>query len=107
MYALCASGAVNTQGFVWKVFMRYIKNFIHSFIQNTKCMQYYQSWTGREKTQNVCIIINGGQGESKYKMYALLSMLTGRDKIQNVCLIISVGQGDTKYKMHVSMSDRE
>ena len=24
MYVLCASGAVNTQGFVWKVFMRYI-----------------------------------------------------------------------------------
>ena len=32
MYALCVSGAVNTQGFVWKVFMRYIKKFIHSFI---------------------------------------------------------------------------
>ena len=32
MYALCVSGAVNTQGFVWKVFMRYIyKFFIHSF----------------------------------------------------------------------------
>ena len=25
------SGAVNTQGFVWKVFMRYIKMFINSF----------------------------------------------------------------------------
>ena len=24
MYALCVSGAVNTQGFVWKFFMRYI-----------------------------------------------------------------------------------
>ena len=34
MYALCVSGAVNTQGFVWKVFMRYIYkfSFIHSFI---------------------------------------------------------------------------
>ena len=75
--------------------------------------------------ENVCIIINGGQGERKYKMYVLLSMVdrerqntkymsyyqcwTGRNKIQNVCIIINVGQGDTKYKMHVllSMSDRE
>ena len=31
MYALCVSGAVNTQGFVWKYFMRYIKKN-HSFI---------------------------------------------------------------------------
>ena len=31
MYALCASGTVNTQGFVWKFFMRYIKK-MHSFI---------------------------------------------------------------------------
>ena len=33
MYALCVSGAVNTQGFVWKFFMRYIYkfSFIHSF----------------------------------------------------------------------------
>ena len=30
MYALCVSGAVNTYGFVWKFFMRYIKKFIHS-----------------------------------------------------------------------------
>ena len=29
---MCACGAVNTQGFVWKVLMRYIKKFIHSFI---------------------------------------------------------------------------
>ena len=31
MYALCVSGAVNTQGFVWKFFMRYTNFFIHSF----------------------------------------------------------------------------
>ena len=35
MYALCVSGAVNTQGFVWKFFMRYIYIFIHSFIHLT------------------------------------------------------------------------
>ena len=34
MYALCVSGAVNTQGFVWKFFMRYIYIFIHSFIHS-------------------------------------------------------------------------
>ena len=34
MYALCVSGAVNTQGFVWKFFMHYISIFIHSFIHN-------------------------------------------------------------------------
>ena len=32
MYALCVSGAVNTEGFMWKFFMRYIYIFIHSFI---------------------------------------------------------------------------
>ena len=32
MYALCVSGAVNTQGFVWKLFMRCIYIFIYSFI---------------------------------------------------------------------------
>ena len=31
MYALCVSGAVNMQGFVWKFFIHHI-NF-HSFIQ--------------------------------------------------------------------------
>ena len=31
MYALSVSGAVNTQGFVWKFFMRYTKFLIHSF----------------------------------------------------------------------------
>ena len=31
MHALCVFGAVNTQGFVWKFFMRYIIYiFIHS-----------------------------------------------------------------------------
>ena len=31
MYALCVSGAVNTQGFVWKFFYALYINF-HSFI---------------------------------------------------------------------------
>ena len=93
--------------------------------QNTKCMYYYQWWTGRDKVQNVCIIINAGQGETKYKMHVLLSTLdrrrqnikcmyyyqrwTGRNKIQNVCIIINVRQGETKYKMYVLLStlDRE
>ena len=33
MYALCVSGAVNTQGFVWKFFYALYINF-HSFIQS-------------------------------------------------------------------------
>ena len=33
-YALCVSGAVNTQCFVWEIFMRCISVFIHSFIHN-------------------------------------------------------------------------
>ena len=32
MYALCVSGAVNTQGFVWKIFLRAIYKF--SFIHD-------------------------------------------------------------------------
>ena len=36
MYALCVSGAVNKQGFVWKFFMRYIKKLIRSFIHSKK-----------------------------------------------------------------------
>ena len=36
MYALCASGSVNTQGLVWKFFMSYIKknSFIHSHVSD-------------------------------------------------------------------------
>ena len=33
MYALCVSGAVNTQGFVWKFFYALYINF-HSFIHS-------------------------------------------------------------------------
>ena len=33
MYALCVSGAVNTQGFVWKVFYALYINF-HSFVHS-------------------------------------------------------------------------
>ena len=35
MYALCVSGAVNTQGFVWKFFYALYINF-HSFIHSFK-----------------------------------------------------------------------
>ena len=35
MYALCVSGAVNTQGFVWKFFYALYINF-HSFIHKYK-----------------------------------------------------------------------
>ena len=34
MYALCVSGAVNTQGFVWKFFYALYINF-HSFIHSS------------------------------------------------------------------------
>ena len=34
MYALCVSGAVNTQGFVWKFFYALYINF-HSFIHHS------------------------------------------------------------------------
>ena len=41
MYALCVSGAVNTQGFVWKFFMAIYKfSFIHSFIQVQRFGEY-------------------------------------------------------------------
>ena len=39
MYALCVSGAVNTQGFVWKFFYAlyiHFHSFIHSFVME-KC----------------------------------------------------------------------
>ena len=78
--------------------------------QNTKRMYYYQFRTWRDKTLNVCLIINVGQGDTKYKMYVLLSTLdrgtqntkymyyyqrwTGGHKIQNICIIINVGQGN-------------
>ena len=76
--------------------------------QNTKYMSYYQCWTGRNKIQNVCIIINVGQGVTEYKMYHY-QCWTGRDKLRNVCIIINAGQGETKYKMYVflSMTNRE
>ena len=37
MYALCVSGAVNTQGFVWKLFYALYINF-HSFIHPAHCL---------------------------------------------------------------------
>ena len=44
MYALCVSGAVNTQGFVWKFFMHNIYihfcSFNHSF-DNFACKVLY------------------------------------------------------------------
>ena len=44
MYALCVSGAVNTQGFVWKFFLCaiYKFSFIHSFTES-----YGYALTGR------------------------------------------------------------
>ena len=36
MYALCVSGSVSTQGFVWKFVMRYIKILIDGFIHSLK-----------------------------------------------------------------------
>ena len=37
MYTLCVTGAVKTQDFVWKFFMRYVKNkFSHSVIHNKR-----------------------------------------------------------------------
>ena len=87
---------------------------------NTKCTHCYQCWTGRDKIQNVCLIINVGQRETKYKTYVLLSVSdmerqntkrmsyyqcwTGGHKIQNICIIINVGEGDTKYKIYVLLS---
>ena len=38
MYALCVSGAVNTQGFVWKFFYALYINF-HSFIHCFGCVR--------------------------------------------------------------------
>ena len=35
MYALCAFGAVNTQGFVWRFFMHYI--YICTFVHSNRC----------------------------------------------------------------------
>ena len=66
-------------------------------------MYYYQWWTGREQIENVCIVMNVGQGETKYKMYVLLSMLD-RGTQNTKCIIINVGQGDTKYKIYVLLS---
>ena len=57
MYALCVSGAVNTQGFVWKLFLFYFYRlyinfhlFIHILrvwdvdqVNLTKCMDTYKN----------------------------------------------------------------
>ena len=43
MYALCVSGAVNTQGFVWKFFYALYINF-HSFIHSRGRTNKQKSW---------------------------------------------------------------
>ena len=70
MYALCVSGAVNTQGFVWKFFMRYLYIFIHSFIhvlaanfcvlrthENEVNFSFYIAFTKRALTMKRCSIL--------------------------------------------------
>ena len=56
-------------------------------------MHCYECWTGRDKIQNVCLIINVGQGDTKYKMYYYQCWTRGH-KIQNICIIINVGQSN-------------
>ena len=50
MYALCVSGAVNTQGFVWKFFYALYINF-HSFIHSL-CTIYSQLKQGLETEED-------------------------------------------------------
>ena len=58
MYALCASGAVNMQGFVWKCFTRYIYIFIHSFIQKDICMSLVLRSVISTTTHNTHTVFN-------------------------------------------------
>ena len=48
MYALCVSGAVNTQGFVWKFFYALYINF-HSFIHSFMYFILFVWWTAEVK----------------------------------------------------------
>ena len=57
MYALCVSGAVNTQGFVWKFFLCaiYKFSFIHSIAQkclNKKGQKLYVAFVDFKKAFN-------------------------------------------------------
>ena len=56
MYALCVSGAVNTQGFVWKFFMRMIYkfSFIHSSNDRGNILQI-SCKTSLEKNDSVSL----------------------------------------------------
>ena len=54
MYELCVSGAVNTQGFVWKFVMRYNYIYFHLFIhthfrhrQTSTSWAIQRSWFAR------------------------------------------------------------
>ena len=62
MYALCVSGAVNTQGFVWKFFMRYIYIFIHSFTHSVSllfdiCQEFAAGHCAKSPGSPLCIQI--------------------------------------------------
>ena len=61
--------------------------------QNTKCMSYYQCWTGGHKIQNVLLsMLDKGTQNTKYMYY--YQRWTGGHKIQNICIIINVGQSN-------------
>ena len=67
MYALCVSGAVNTQSFVWKFFMRYIESgsipsflqvFISNFIRHDfPCFRFWSNFTASCIIVCVCVCV--------------------------------------------------
>ena len=62
MFVLCVSGAVNTQGFVWKVFFYaraiytfvFIHYFIHSFINTNRALEILQQKPITYKYRKYC-----------------------------------------------------
>ena len=79
MYALCVSGAVNTQGLVWKFFYAlyinchsFIHSFIHRFVQNqpgfslvlADCVRFWLKGSGPEAS-GCARIITAGEGRIK------------------------------------------
>ena len=56
MYALCVSGAVDTQGFVWKFFYALYINF-HSFIHSWSRFVSRQMCDGRALSVAICVMV--------------------------------------------------
>ena len=78
MYALCVSGTVNTQGFVWKFFLCaiYKFSFIHSYVYNRALVTVFcLLFPSREQRRDHCFKLTNSFSISSFSLGSLTSRL--------------------------------